>query len=77
MNAKEKATQITNLFKNVRIYISQEPTDIDSTMEYIDNDAIKDCAVIAIDLIIESINKSGEYSAKSQIEWWNRVKAEL
>jgi hypothetical protein len=68
MNAKEKATQITNLFKNVRIYISQEPTD---------NDAIKDCAVIAIDLIIESINKSGEYSAKSQIEWWNRVKAEL
>ena len=77
MNAKEKALQIINLFKNVPIFISQEPTNIDSTMSYIDNDAVKNCALISIDLIIESIKKSGEYSSKSQIDWWNRVKSEL
>ena len=77
MNAKEKAFEIYNQFKNVRIYISQEPSDIDSTMEYIDNDAVRDCALIAIGLIIESIKKAGEYSSKSQVEWWERVKSYL
>jgi hypothetical protein len=77
MDAKEKAIQIYNQFKNVRIYISQEPSDIDSTMGYIDNDAVRDCALIAINLVIESIKKAGEYSSKSQVEWWERVKSEL
>ena len=77
MTSKEKALEIINLFKNVPIFISQEPTNIDSTMSYIDNDAVKNCALISIDLIIESIKKSGEYSSKSQIDWWNRVKSEL
>lgn len=77
MNAKEKAVEIYNQFKNVRIYISQEPSDIDSTMQYIDNDAVRECSIIAIDFIIEFIKKAGEYSSKSQIEWWERVKSEL
>jgi hypothetical protein len=77
MNAKEKAVEIYNQFKNVRIYISQEPSDIDSTMQYIDNDAVRECSIIAIDFIIQSIKKAGEYSSKAQIEWWERVKSEL
>lgn len=77
MNAKEKAAEIYNQFKNVRIYISQEPSDIDSTMQYIDNDAVIECSIIAINLIIESVKKGCEYSSKSQIQWWERVKSEL
>jgi hypothetical protein len=63
MTAKEKAKEIINLFTNVSTNI--------------DNDYVKNCALISIDLIIESIKRSGEYSAKSQIDWWNLVKSDL
>jgi hypothetical protein len=34
-------------------------------------------AFILVDEIIDQIYKSGEMSAKAQIEWWKRVKSEL
>ena len=76
MTPKEKAIEIINLFKNVPIYISKEPTDIDETMAYIDNDAVKQCALIAVDEIIQYQEKMFEHYW-IDLDWWKKVKQEI
>jgi hypothetical protein len=77
MNAKDTAIKIYDKFKNQRLFIEMEPSNIDCTMVYLDVDAVKDCSIIAIDLIIETIKNQGEYSSRAQIEWWQMVKDNL
>lgn len=43
----------------------------------IDTKISKQCALITIDFVIEKIRKKGEYSAKSEINWYNRMKEEI
>ena len=64
MNAKEKAEELIARFR----FISYDLDDIANH---------KECAMVAVDEVIDQIYKSGEMSAKAQIEWWKRVKSEL
>jgi hypothetical protein len=70
MNAKEKAQ---DLFTTFRYALSHKDAPLGM---YKDNIAIQ-CALIAVEEVIDQIYKSGEMSAKAQIEWWKRVKSEL
>ena len=56
MTPEEKAEELIKRFTNVPIYINQEPRDIDSTMSYIDNDAVKQCAIITVEEILKTYN---------------------
>ena len=83
MEAKKKAKELVNKIKKIKIFISQEPTDIESTMERIDNDAIKECALIAVDEILKILPQSeyledrGEYDENRELIYWKQVKQEI
>jgi hypothetical protein len=69
MNAREKAKELFDKFyPRATSYSSDRKNQKENG---------KECSLIAIDLVIEQIYNSGEMSANAQIEWWNRVKAEL
>jgi hypothetical protein len=71
MNAKEKANELMSKF--VGISLSQVNELVDGVRIRL----AKESAFILVDEIIDQIYKSGEMSAKAQIEWWKRVKSEL
>jgi hypothetical protein len=71
MNAKEKANELMSKF--VGISLSQ----VNELVDGIRIRLAKESAFILVDEIIDQIYKSGEMSAKAQIEWWKRVKSEL
>jgi hypothetical protein len=71
MNTKEKANELMSKF--VGISLSQ----VNELVDGIRIRLAKESAFILVDEIIDQIYKSGEMSAKAQIEWWKRVKSEL
>ena len=70
MNAKETAKFLINKFRPYAY--SGRDEDKQWRMEN-----AKQCALITIDFVIEKIQKDGEYSAVSEINWYNIVKDEI
>jgi hypothetical protein len=76
MTYKEKAKEIFEAMSS-QTYSYQPYAGAHYSTEEIGWEAGKKCSIIAVDQIIEQIRKSGEYSMKSQIEWWEKVKIEV
>lgn len=53
MTPKEKAKDLVEKIGNVQLYIYLEPSNIEGKIKYFDNDLVKECALIAVDEIIE------------------------
>ena len=70
MNVKETAKFLINKFRN-HAYSGRDE-DKQWRTEH-----AKQCALITIDFVIEKIRKDGEYSAVSEINWYNIVKDEI
>ena len=83
MTPKEKAEALIKRFNKVKIFISIEPSDIDIDIESVDCDANKQCALIAVDEIMEFMKMDDEYTETSSnanskwIYYWIDVKAEI
>jgi hypothetical protein len=77
MTPKEKAEALIKRFNKVKIFISIEPSDIDIDIESVDCDANKQCALIAVDEIIDSILIIDLTAAENQFTYWEQVKTEI
>jgi len=72
MTPKEKAEALIKRFNKVKIFISIEPSDIDIDIESVDCDANKQCALIAVDEIIDSLPQISDIQY-----YWIDVKLEI
>lgn len=73
MTPKEKAFELVMKMRKVELWIE----------EHIDWKAAKQCALIAVDEIIENLNKiskdllSSDYQPYSHLNYWQEVKQEI
>jgi hypothetical protein len=82
MTPQEKAQELVSKFKEVEIYLSIEPTDIDLKIKYITSSSYtaKQCALIAVE---EIINANGlhpndtDYDYNKAEVYWEQVKTEI
>ena len=85
MTPKEKAESLIKRFNKVEIFISIEPSDIDIDIEMADCDANKQCALIAVDEIINEYesnicNTGYDYDFEkwdTQRDYWKEVQFEI
>jgi hypothetical protein len=75
MTPKEKAEELIKRFNKVEIFISIEPSNIDTDIESVDCDANKQCALIAVDEIINSVDN--EHVSDIFKDYWEEVKQEI
>jgi hypothetical protein len=77
MTPKEKAEELIKRFNKVEIFISIEPCNIETDLKNVDCDANKQCALIAVDEIINSIVIIDLTAAENQFTYWEKVKEEI
>ena len=78
MTPKEKAEALIKSFNKVKIFIDIEPCSIEINIENVDCDANKQCALIAVDEIIEELSENADGEVKSmRIIYWQKVKQEI
>jgi len=78
MTPKEKAEALMKSFNKVKIFIDIEPCSIEINIENVDCDANKQCALIAVDEIIEELSENADGEVKSmRIIYWQKVKQEI
>ena len=72
MTPQEKAKELVSKFKEVEIYLSIEPTDIDLKIKYITSSSYtaKQCALIAVNELLEECRLERDW-------YWDRVKTEI
>jgi len=72
MTPQEKAQELVSKFKEVEIYLSIEPTDIDLKIKYITSSSYtaKQCALIAVDELLKECRLERDW-------YWDRVKTEI
>jgi hypothetical protein len=81
MTPKEKATQLCDAFYQklpLEMYVTT--TDGDLSWEYNSWKNSKECAIIAVDEIIESVLPSSDFGGninKNTVEYWTEVKQEI
>ena len=72
MNEKEKANELANKFVSKSVF---DMTDEELKIERI---RAKQCALIAVDEIIEFLTQASEYLAfPEQIKYWQQVRKEI
>jgi hypothetical protein len=72
MNEKEKANELANKFVSKSVF---DMTDEELKIERI---RAKQCALIAVDEIIEFLTQASEYLAfPEQIKYWQEVRKEI
>jgi hypothetical protein len=77
MTPKEKAEELIKRFNKVEIFINIEPSNIETDLKNVDCDASKQCALIAVDEIINSIVIFDLTAAENQFTYWEQVKQEI
>jgi hypothetical protein len=77
MTPKEKAEALIKRFNKVEIFLNVEPSNIETDLENVDCDANKQCALIAVDEIINSIVIFDLTAAENQFTYWQEVKEEI
>ena len=77
MTPKEKAEELIKRFNKVEIFINIEPSNIETDLKNVDCDASKQCALIAVDEIINSIVIFDLTAAENQFTYWEEVKQEI
>ncbi len=77
MTPKEKAEALIKSFNKVKIFIDIEPCSIEINIENVDCDANKQCALIAVDEILDSIVIIDLTAAENQFTYWEEVKQEI
>lgn len=76
MTPKEKANELIEKFKKATTYKYQEYAGANySTFEH-DIEELKNCAIIAVDEIIEELKRE-PYTNYERIVYWQGVKSEL
>jgi hypothetical protein len=74
MTPKEKAYELVENIGNLKIFIDIEPRTIDSEIKYLDSDLTKQCALIAVDEILNYLKTDG---FSIQINYWEEVKQKI
>ncbi len=74
---KEKADELIKRFNKVEIFIDIEPSNIETDLKNVDCDANKECALIAVDEILNTIEYSSQADELSKISYWEQVKKEI
>jgi len=79
MNPKEKAAELIEKYLNTIIhfpYIDTEDGNCIGT-GYMTYNSAKDCAIIAVDEILEAIDWHDHETPNKEIDFWQEVKKEL
>ena len=83
MTEKQKALDLVHKFKQVELFDSNEPTDLDCKIEDITSSSFtaKQCALIAVDEILYNFgyltDGKQHYCAYEAIEYYQEVKQEI
>ena len=77
MTPKEKAQELVYKIGNIQLYIDLEPRNIEGKIKYFDEDLVKQCALIAVNEIIDSINWHPLEYPNKEIIFWNEVIEEI
>ena len=73
MTPKEKAIDLVEKIGNIKLYIDIEPRNIEGNIKYFDKDLAKQCALIAVDEIMEE-----HYPQDiKRCDYWQKVKQEI
>jgi hypothetical protein len=78
MTPEEKAQGLVSKFKEVEIYLSIEPTDIDLKIKYITSSSYtaKQCALIAVNELLNDCDATSPFQ-ELRIKYWQEVKNEI
>lgn len=76
MTPQEKAEELIKRFNKVEIFISIEPSNIDTDIESVDCDANKQCALIAVDEILHSLSYKMSTNIE-ELDYYNEVRQEI
>lgn len=77
MTPKEKAQELVYKIGNIQLCIDLEPRNIEGKIKYFDEDLVKQCALIAVDEIINSVVITDLTIAENQFIYWEEVKQEI
>jgi len=79
MTPKEKAIQLFKKHGNVKIFIEQEPRNIEGTfLELVSSDEIKELALISVDEMIYEVNRFGDNNFRlERLDYLREVRKEL
>ena len=77
MTPKEKAEELVYKIGNIQLCIDLEPRNIEGKIKYFDEDLVKQCALIAVDEIIEAIDWHYYETPNNEIDYWEEVKQEI
>ncbi len=79
MTPKEKATDFFIKYGAVKIFIDQEPRNIEGTLlELVSADEIKEIVLISLDEVIYEVNRFGDNNFRlERLDYLREVKEEL
>jgi hypothetical protein len=76
MTPKEKAEELIKRFNKVEIFLDIEPSNIETNLKNVDCDANKQCALIAVDEILHSLEYN-TWQNKEILKYYEEVKQEI
>ena len=77
MTSKERAEELVKKFNKVKIFLNIEPSNIETDLENVDCDANKQCALIVVDEILNTIEYSSQADELSKVSYWTEVKEKI